>query len=91
MQSNLIFTSFIVLNIINFLYLLFRISGKECKFSVKQKFLCARFNPTDDDTFFVLYSNTLTLGKLLPAFELFKNEEDQEEKEIKKNYRIDAM
>ena len=47
-----------------------RIQGKNCNVPVRQKFLKARFNPANDNEFFILYENGLNIYKVLASFEL---------------------
>jgi len=51
-----------------------KVQGKNCVVPIKQKFITARFNPANDNTFFVLYENGLFIHKILPAFELANSE-----------------
>ena len=62
-----------------------RIHGKSCSIPVKQKFLRARFNPANDNEFFMLYETALYIQRVLPAFELGP------EQNLNKQARIESI
>ena len=61
-----------------------KLQGKNCLVPIKQKFIKARFNPANENLFFVLYENGLYLHKILPAFEL------SSQNALTKMYRIET-